>query len=46
MKELDGKSCLYKKSDYVCGILKVKDCKKCKFCVPNTEENYTSRKRY
>ena len=43
MKELDGKSCLYKKSDYVCGILKVKDCKKCKFCVPNTEENYQKK---
>lgn len=40
MKELDGKSCLYEKSDYVCGILKVKDCEKCKFSVPNTKENY------
>lgn len=43
MKELDGKSCLYEKSDYVCGILKVKDCKKCKFSVPNTEENYQKK---
>lgn len=40
MKELDGKSCLYEKSNYVCGILKVKDCNKCKFKIPNTEENY------
>ena len=31
MKELDGKGCLYEKSAYVCGILKIKDCNKCKF---------------
>lgn len=43
MKELDGKSCLFEKSNYVCGILKVKDCKKCKFRVPNTKENYEER---
>lgn len=43
MKELDGKSCLYKKSEYVCGILKVKDCYKCKFKVLNTEENYQKK---
>ena len=35
MKELDGKYCLYEKSNYVCGILKVK--------VPNTEENYQKK---
>ena len=40
MKELDVKSCLYEKSNYVGGILKVKDCNKCKFKIPNTEENY------
>ena len=38
--ELDKNSCLYEKSNYVCGILKVKDCNKCKFKIPNTEENY------
>lgn len=43
MKELDGKSCLYEKSKYVCGILKVKACNKCKFRVVNTEENYQKR---
>ena len=40
MKELDGKGCLYEKSAYVCGILKIKDCNKCKFKISNTEENY------
>ena len=43
MKDHDGKYCLYEKSNYVCGILKVKDCKKCKFKVPNTEENYQKK---
>lgn len=43
MKELDEKKCLYEKSNYVCGILKVKDCNKCKFRVPNTEENYQKK---
>lgn len=43
MKELDGTKCLYERSNYVCGILKVKDCNKCKFRVSNTEENYLKR---
>lgn len=40
MKELDGNSCLYEKGKYACGILKVKDCNKCKFRVANTQNNY------
>lgn len=43
MKELDGKSCLYEKSKYVCGILKVKACNKCKFRAVNTQENYQKK---
>lgn len=43
MKELDGKSCLYEKSKYVCGILKIKDCSNCKFRIANTEENYKKK---
>lgn len=43
MKELDGKGCLYEKSAYVCGILKIKDCNKCKFKISNTEENYQKK---
>lgn len=40
MKELDGKSCLYERGKYACGILKIKDCEKCKFKVANTKSNY------